>query len=221
MARKAFNFFESYYTVALMLENDKDRLQYYDALMKKQFTNVDTELDGLAKFAYLSQKHSIEKQLNGYFSQSKDADFKEVDIYLALPTEAPTQGAMPAPTEAPTVVPSVQVQGKGQVQVQEKVKEQEKVNALIPEFSEFLIYAREKEKDINEASLKNKYDAWIENGWKNGYDKPIKSWKSSLLNTLQFIEKNNQKNNINGNSEKYQPKFSLEKALKTYASRTQ
>ncbi len=52
--RKAFNFYRSYWEVANEL-NDKDRLAFYDALLKKQFTNEDTELNGMVKFAYLSQ----------------------------------------------------------------------------------------------------------------------------------------------------------------------
>jgi uncharacterized protein YdaU (DUF1376 family) len=70
-----------------------------------------------------------------------------------------------------------------------KIENKKVVN--IPEFSEFLIYALEKEPTIKENSLKNKYDAWIEAGWKNGHGKKIVNWKSNLLNTLQFIEKTN------------------------------
>ena len=43
----------------------------------------------------------------------------------------------------------------------------------IPEWSEFLTYGKEKEPAINISALKNKYDAWIENGWKDGNDKKI------------------------------------------------
>ena len=64
----------------------------------------------------------------------------------------------------------------------------------IPEWSEFLTYGKEKEPAINISALKNKYDAWIENGWKNGNDKPIKNWKSALLQTLPYIEKDNKQN---------------------------
>ena len=66
--RKAFNFFHSYYDVGKEL-NDKDRLQFYDALLKKQFENIDSELSGMAKFAYISQSHSIEAQIKGYFDK--------------------------------------------------------------------------------------------------------------------------------------------------------
>ena len=69
--RKGFNFYRSYYDVAKEL-NDKDRLAFYDALMKRQFTGVETELTGMAKFAFLSQKHSIDQQIKGYIDKTKD-----------------------------------------------------------------------------------------------------------------------------------------------------
>ena len=68
--RKAFNFYKSYYDVASEL-NDKDRLQFYDALIKKQFTGIDTELKGMAYFAYISQKHNIDSQVAGYEFKTK------------------------------------------------------------------------------------------------------------------------------------------------------
>ena len=69
--RKAFNFYRSYYEIAIEL-NDKDRLAFYDALLKRQFTGVETELKGMAKFAYVSQKHSIDLQIKGYIDKTKD-----------------------------------------------------------------------------------------------------------------------------------------------------
>lgn len=61
----------------------------------------------------------------------------------------------------------------------------------IPAFEDFSTYAKEKEPKVNVKALKNKYDAWVVNGWKNGNDRPIKNWKSALLQTLIYIEKNN------------------------------
>lgn len=80
----------------------------------------------------------------------------------------------------------------------------------IPEFSEFLAYAKEKEPSIKESSLKNKYDAWIENGWKNGNDRKIKNWKSSLLQTMPYLEKNGKSTN-----EKTAYEFDPVRALKS------
>jgi hypothetical protein len=101
--RKAFNFFNSYYEVAKEL-NDKDRLSFLDALLKKQFTGCDTELTGMAKFAYLSQKHSIDSQIKGYFDKTRDPMFD--------PIQDPCQGGIVAPIQDPSV--------------QEKEKEKEK-----------------------------------------------------------------------------------------------
>jgi len=103
--RKAINFFRSYYDVAKEL-SDKDRLAFYDAILKKQFENIDTNLTGMANFAYVSQKHSITSQIKGYYDKTKDEKFN--------PSEPPTVGA--------TQPPAIQVQEKGQVQGQEEVQ---------------------------------------------------------------------------------------------------
>ena len=101
--RKAINFFRSYFEVAKEL-NDKDRLAFYDALLNKQFENIEPNLKGMANFAYISQKHSIDAQVKGYFDKTKDEQFN------------PTQ----PPKVAPTEPPYLQEKGK------EKEKEQEK-----------------------------------------------------------------------------------------------
>jgi hypothetical protein len=59
----------------------------------------------------------------------------------------------------------------------------------IPIWDLFLAYGKEKEPSVKISALKHKYDAWVVNGWKNGNDKPIKNWKSALLQTLAYIEK--------------------------------
>ena len=105
--RKAINFFRSYYDVAKEL-SDKDRLAFYDAILKKQFENIDTNLTGMANFAYVSQKHSITSQIKGYYDKTKDEKFN--------PIAPPTVGA----TEPPSQQGQVQVQG----QEEEEVKEQ-------------------------------------------------------------------------------------------------
>jgi hypothetical protein len=104
--RKAFNFFNSYYEVAKEL-NDKDRLSFLDALLKKQFTGCDTELTGMAKFAYLSQKHSIDSQIKGYFDKTRDPMFD--------PIQDPCQGGSVDPIQAP----SLQEKEKGKEKVQD------------------------------------------------------------------------------------------------------
>ena len=66
MERKAFNFYKSYYDVALELPIN-ERLPFLMAIIEMQFTGIEpTNLKGLSKFAFISQKHSILKQIEGY-----------------------------------------------------------------------------------------------------------------------------------------------------------
>ena len=74
--------------------------------------------------------------------------------------------------------------------IADKIREDKKRKENnIPEFSEFLTYGLEKEKLLCENGLKLKYDAWIENGWKDGNQRKIINWKSKLLNTIQYLPK--------------------------------
>lgn len=65
-----------------------------------------------------------------------------------------------------------------------------KKEIYIPEFSEFLTYAIEKEPLINQVDLKLKYESWVVNEWRDGNGNKISNWKSKLLNTLPYIKKN-------------------------------
>lgn len=64
-----------------------------------------------------------------------------------------------------------------------------KNNTTIPTFEEFKTYGLSKEPNLETQGLKFKYEAWKENGWKNGFDKPIKNWKTTLLNTIPHLKK--------------------------------
>jgi hypothetical protein len=140
MARKAFNFFASYFDVAKEL-NDKDRLDFYDALILEQFTGIKTDLKGMAKFAYVSQQHSIDSQINGFNERIKRGDT----------TLEPLSRLPPA------------IGGKVPPAIQEKEKEKEKdINKKVSfENSNFFdknIFA-EKFKDWNKKKLLYYYDS--------------------------------------------------------------
>jgi uncharacterized phage protein (TIGR02220 family) len=153
--RKAFNFFRSYWEVANEL-NDKDRLAFYDAIMKRQFTGVESELEGITRFAYLSQKFSIDSQVQGYIDKTKDP--------LMTPTEGGIKGGVQGP--------SVQEKGK------EKGKEKENTN-IVPfkngttiekiDFDGLLTYINNtfgrKFKTITEP-IRKKYNARMKEGYK-------------------------------------------------------
>ncbi len=69
--RKAFNFYLSYFDVYQEL-NDKDKLLFMEALLNRQFYGVEpTELKGMVSFAYISQKHNIDAQVEGFENKTK------------------------------------------------------------------------------------------------------------------------------------------------------
>lgn len=73
----------------------------------------------------------------------------------------------------------------------EEKESKEGKEVFIPDYSEFLKYALEKYPNVDATLLKLKYDAWVENGWKDGHDNKIKKWKSKLLQTLPHLTKQN------------------------------
>ena len=64
-----------------------------------------------------------------------------------------------------------------------------KEKIYIPELSEFLAFAIQECSNINQDDVKHKYKSWVMNEWKDGNDKPIKNWKTKLLNTIPHLKK--------------------------------
>lgn len=100
MPRKAFNFYRSYFDIAKKLPVE-DREPYLMAILEMQFEGVEPDhLTGMAEFAFISQKHSLVKQLEGYKHGLKGG--------------APPKGDDNPPPKGNDN--QVQVQGKEQVQ---------------------------------------------------------------------------------------------------------
>ena len=97
--RLMFKFYKSYFDIAQELDT-KDRLAFYDALLNKQFLDIEPDLKGLAKFAYISQKHNIDKQIKGW----KD----KMNIATIDPITDPMQGG--------SVHPAIQLEVKEEVE---------------------------------------------------------------------------------------------------------
>lgn len=91
------------------------------------------------------------------------------------PPKKPVEKPNPKPSSKPT-------------SNQKKDKRKEKENkVIIPTWSEFLSYALESKKNVNQKNLELKYKSWVANEWKDGNDKEIKNWKTKLLNTIQYL----------------------------------
>ncbi|MCQ4139549.1 hypothetical protein [Chryseobacterium sp. EO14] len=71
------------------------------------------------------------------------------------------------------------------------------VSGTIPLLEEFMQYAKTLENYAPELDclIKEKYESWIGNEWKNGYNKPITNWRSSIKNTIPFLQSELQSSN--------------------------
>jgi len=179
--RKAFNFYKSYFDTASELE-DKDRLAFYDALILRQFTGLETELKGMAKFAYISQKHSIDSQVAGFETKTKAQLNQGLPINLPPPTVGGTQGG----TEPPTV--------QGEEKGKEKGKEKEDIDSRKLKFAHtlkpfLLMYGKDILNDFyaywaEPNKSKTKFKQEMEKTW--DLERRLSTWKK---NESQFNPK--------------------------------
>ena len=113
--RKAFNFLRSYFDVLNELKDPKDKLDFLEAIINKQFIDEDPKgLSFLPNLCYESQRHSIETSVNGWKRASK------TDL-LGNPMTTP-----PTPLGLDPSTPSEEEEEKGEVQEEEEVKEETK-----------------------------------------------------------------------------------------------
>ena len=135
--RKAVKFYRSYWEVAMEL-NDKDRLAFYDAVMLRQFTGKEPTLVGMVKFAYISQKHSIDAQVKGFEDKTK------------IPLQGGTQGGTQDPL----------------VQVQEKEKEKVEYTIDYQALLDFVNKTFGRNFQVINDKVKRSYKSRIKDGYK-------------------------------------------------------
>ena len=154
--RKGFNFFRSYFDVCNELP-DKERLQFLDALLNKQFLGQDPDdLTGQARFAWISQMHSIDSQVKGYETKTGST--------LSDPTAPPTVAPCLAPPAPPTLQVQVEVQEKG------KGKEVLHTTAKAIDYDLLLQYINKsfgRKFLIINLTIKTKYKARLKEGYTN------------------------------------------------------
>lgn len=117
--RKAFNFYRSYYDLVIELP-DEQKVKFLMAILNKQFLDIEPQVDGLVSLLYKSQKHSIDKQVDGYKSKMK------INTPTEPPTVGPTEGLYLHPTEGPTEPPYLDPTEGPSLQEEEKGEEKEK-----------------------------------------------------------------------------------------------
>ena len=197
--RDAFNFYRSYYDVLEDIHRDEDKLTYLLALLDRQFKGIEPTLVGIPKLVYKGQKHSIDKQVEGWESKTKTQLKTNED-----PSIPPTQPPYEPPTEGGSQDPYLQEQEQGKGKEEEKVEVQvqkwnstNQLNSLMTLFGEKPQYKRAIEIEWNQLTVLEQELAF-ENGerfveWE---DRPNKSLRFYLIDRkwewdLTPNEKNN------------------------------
>jgi hypothetical protein len=96
--RKQFKFYRSYWDIAKEIPTKEDVADYFMALCEYQFTGVAPEILGMAKFAFLSQKHSLDRQVEGFIFATETT--KKEDT----PEGTPKGGYEGTPKGTPTAI---------------------------------------------------------------------------------------------------------------------
>ena len=123
--RIAFNFYKSYFT-SLELLDDSEKLEFLLGLFNRQFFGVEPELSKLPQMVYMTQKHSVDKQVEGWESKTKTKLTPPVGSRVG-PTQGSPVGSSEGGYEGPTEDPYQQEKEKG------KEKEKEQVEELVEE----------------------------------------------------------------------------------------
>ncbi len=189
-----------------LITNEKtNMLGVYEVSIRKM--SFDTGID----------KGTIEKALKGFETigkvkyinnfiiltkylkhQSFNLNMKKsaIDCYNNLPESLKFQGVKVSksnPLEGfETLLNHYGILSKIEVEVEEEIEVEKKEEKHPPSFEEFYNYALSHKPNIERESVELKYKAWQENGWVNGNGKKIKNWKSTLLNTLQYLKEKKQ-----------------------------
>jgi len=179
MERLAFNFYRSYYEIALELPED-DRLVFLMAIFEMQFNgNEPTDLKGMAKFAFKSQRHSLIKQLEGYKSGKNGG--------------RPPKGTQKGNHKGNETIPpkGTPNQEKGEEKEKEKVKEQvkEKEKVFTPPPLEDVIKFFEENGYTNGDKAWNYYN---DGEWKDSKGNQVINWKQKMR-MVWFKEENKRK----------------------------
>lgn len=160
---------EDLYNNANALQTDYDSIAYDLRVDEQLVKSIINDFDLFTVNNGFFGSNSIEKRLNKRAEKSRKA----------------RQSAMKRWNKDAN---ALQTQSDSNAIKERKVKESK---IEIPTLREFLLYAKSKDKDfeLKKKNISLKYEAWKEADWKTGQGKPIKRWKSTLLNTLAHIPK--------------------------------
>jgi|694.fasta_scaffold56763_5 hypothetical protein len=187
--RTQFKFYKSYYELAKEIDNDKDRAEYLMAICEYQFTGIQPELKGMTKFAFLSQKHSLEKQVVGFKTATDPDRIPPMDTPEGYPDSIPLGHTPNAIKNKEYIIDNNQ---------EESIKVNTKI-FIPPALSDVQSYFQENGYSLESANKAFNY--YATNNWADSKNNKIKNWKQKMIG-VWFKEENKAKINNTKNIEK-------------------
>jgi hypothetical protein len=139
----------------------------WNAIFEMGFNQKEIELDGLSKTLWLLIKPQIEANLKRFLNGSKPKQKQNVSEKEAKPKQELSK------SEANN-------------------NNNNNNNNTIPTLDEFVAYGLVQLPEVSKDALRLKYHSWVSNDWcvsVGGKTRKIKNWKSSLNNTLPYLQK--------------------------------
>lgn len=213
--------FESEYHYVLMADNKKSVLLYCDIIFTvEELDDVDAGLLFKHYLRYINDKNpeppsKLIKIVFEPIKQNLKRDLIKWEAEIKQRSDAGRKGMEKrwhnndnsVITKDNTVInpiTNITDNVKVTVKVKDTVKDTVIKEKGIPSFFDFENYVISKVETNDylkiKTDLKFKYDAWVENGWRDGYNKQITKWKSKILQTLPHLIKNNQNGSAKSNS---------------------
>ena len=157
MTRDTFIFYRSFYE-ALKDLPEKERLEVYEAIANYSLNFEEVSLSGISNTVFKLIKPQLDANNKRFQNGSKPKAKKK--------------------------------QTKSKIEANNNNNNNKNKNTNIPLWEDFQEYALSKQQNLDPSHLRLKYEAWLENDWsvtRNNKQQPIKNWKSTLLQTIPYL----------------------------------
>ncbi len=185
------------------MPNDKAGELFKHILKYVNDLNPETE-DLIIQLTFEPIKQQLKRDLEKYNKSKEDKSLQgrignlkrwNIDIYnkYELNELSLEQAEEIAKNRKASLTDDKQSQSIANIAVKDKVNvivKDNVINKTIPSIDEFVAYAISLKQNVNIENVKLKYNSWLVNDWKvnrQGKEKEIKNWKSTLSNTLQYL----------------------------------
>lgn len=208
LKRDSFIFYRSFYEAMQQLPKE-DQCVLFNAIALYCLDGNEVELTGLPKIVWTLIKPQLDANKKRFVNGGKGKEHgKKGGRPPKKQSENPIgdidKNPIGVTSENPTKTPNNNNNENNNNNLNENKNGNKKKEIVIPKYLEFKEFALKNMSNVDLVKLELKYKSWIEGGWKTGKGQPIKNWKSTLLNTLQYLAKDHTQsdNKIEGSGRK-------------------